>query len=134
MNAEVVKEIAAVAEEIRLQTSKISDIETVLEIDFTEWTRKEKNLYGDEEQEARKALREARKALREEKNSLREKERQLREKEQELSKQKTILMSSSVARTLPPSIHLPPGDMDVDYPRVVISDSIHGKHMFIFSL
>ena len=72
------EELAAVAEEISKLNSKIEYIENLLAKDFTEWTRKEKNLYGDEEKEARKALGEERKGL--------------RESERELLKQKTILL------------------------------------------
>ena len=47
--AAVAKEIATVAEEISKQTSKIEDIEKILAKDFIDWTKREKNLYGDEE-------------------------------------------------------------------------------------
>ena len=58
------EKISAIEREISKQTSKIDEIETLLEKDFDNWTGREKNLYGAEEQEARKELREKRKALR----------------------------------------------------------------------
>ena len=93
----VAQELAEVEKEIRKQTSKIDDIEALLSKDFTEWARREKNLYGDEEQEARNLLRKKEGQLREKEGQLREEKKVLREKEQELLKQKTILLNGQGA-------------------------------------
>jgi hypothetical protein len=64
--------------EINKVSAKIDAIEELLKKSFKTWTEEEINLYGIEEQEARKQLR--------------KKEEQLRDNEQELLKQKTIIL------------------------------------------
>ena len=66
-------------------TAEIDDIDLLLKKPFQNWTEEEINVYGNEEQEARKQLREERKQLREER-------KQLRDKELELLKQQTIIL------------------------------------------
>ncbi len=61
-----------ISAEINKLNTKIDDIEVLLKKTFKDWSEEENNLYGIEEQEARKQLREERKQLREERKQLRE--------------------------------------------------------------
>jgi len=61
-----------ISAEINQLNTKIDDIEVLLKKTFKDWSEEEKNLYGIEEQEARKQLREERKQLREERKQLQE--------------------------------------------------------------
>ena len=67
-----------ISAEINQLNTKIDDIEVLLKKTFKDWSEEENNLYGIEEQEARKQLREERK--------------QLRRKEEQLREQQTILL------------------------------------------
>jgi hypothetical protein len=59
-----------ISAEINQLNTKIDDIEVLLKKTFKDWSEEEKNLYGIEEQEARKQLREERKQLREQQTIL----------------------------------------------------------------
>ena len=61
-----------ISAEINQLNTKIDDIEVLLKKTFKDWSEEENNLYGIEEQEARKQLREERKQLREQQKQLRE--------------------------------------------------------------
>jgi transcription initiation factor TFIID subunit TAF12 len=76
-----------IEEQIVAVDQKISFIETLLEKDYSDWTNKEKNKYGNHEQ-----LREKEKQLREEKNQLREEKNQLREEKNQLREEKNLLL------------------------------------------
>jgi predicted nucleic acid-binding Zn-ribbon protein len=88
-----------ISAEINKLNTKIDDIEVLLKKTFKDWSEEENNLYGIEEQEARKQLRrkeeqlrEERKQLREERKQLREERKQLRRKEEQLREQQIILL------------------------------------------
>lgn len=59
-----------ISAEINQLNTKIDDIEVLLKKTFKDWSEEENNLYGIEEQEARKQLREERKQLREQQTIL----------------------------------------------------------------
>ena len=85
------QEIAKVNTDIEDVTAQIKVLESILEKEYEDWTRKEKNKYGNHDQ------------LREEKNKLREKENQLREKENQLKRtikttQEVLKMTFPVVR------------------------------------
>jgi len=67
------QEIAKVGSDIETVTAQIETIEFILEKEFEDWSRKEKNKYGNHEQ------------LRGEKNKLREKESKLRDEKNKLN-------------------------------------------------
>ena len=70
-----------ISAEINQLSTKIDDIEVLLKKTFKDWSEEENNLYGIEEQEARKQLREERKQFRKKEEQLRKKEEQLREQQ-----------------------------------------------------
>jgi predicted nucleic acid-binding Zn-ribbon protein len=67
-----------ISAEINQLNTKIDAIEALLKNNFKDWSEEETNLYGIEEQEARKQLR--------------KKEEQLREERKQLREQQTILL------------------------------------------
>jgi predicted ribosome quality control (RQC) complex YloA/Tae2 family protein len=83
-----------IEEQIVALEHKISFIETLLEKDYSDWTNKEKNKYGNHEQlrEKEKQLRREKEQLREEKKQLREKENQLRREKEQLREEKNLLL------------------------------------------
>ena len=80
-----------IEEQIVALEHKISFIETLSEKDYSDWTNKEKNKYGNYEQ-----LREEKKQLREKENQLRREKEQLREEKNLLLRQLPLVPSSSV--------------------------------------
>jgi hypothetical protein len=73
-----------IEEQIVALEQKVSFIETLLEKDYSDWTNKEKNKYGNHEQ------------LRKEEEQLREEKIQLREKENLLLKQHLAQQGNSI--------------------------------------
>ena len=86
---------------LELEINKVSriidDIEVLLKKSFKNWTEEEINVYGNEEQEARKQLRKKEEQLRKKEEQLREERKQLRDKEQELLKQQTLALQTGAA-------------------------------------
>jgi paraquat-inducible protein B len=85
-----------ISAEINQLNTKIDAMEVLLKKTFKDWSEEENNLYGIEEQEARKQLREERKQLREQRKQLREQQKQLREQQTILLRNKEMTNAGGI--------------------------------------
>ena len=88
-----------ISAEINQLNTKIDAVEVLLKKAFKDWSEEENNLYGIEEQEARKHLRKKEEQLREEKMQLRKKEEQLREQQTILLRNKEMKNAGGIQGT-----------------------------------